>query len=152
MENKPDPLLHNLNNKAITSKTNLPIVAGILLLAILMGVIFGYSIAFIVSKQSGLASNKTDGKQSSDSVQSAGIMDKATFKDKADGLLKAGGFEGEGSFHLERPGGVSQNVYLTSTAVDLSQFVGKKVQVYGATYKAEKAGWLMDVGYVEIMK
>ena len=75
---------------------------------------------------------------------------KKTFKDSIVGLLKEGGIEGEGNFHLERPGGVSQNVYLTSSTVDLSKYVGKKVKVWGQTFQGQKAGWLMDVGLVEI--
>jgi len=67
-------------------------------------------------------------------------------------VLKEGGFEGEGTFHLERPGGDDQNVYLTSTTVDLSEFIDKKVSIWGATFDSEKAGWLMDVGFIEIVK
>ena len=59
--------------------------------------------------------------------------------------------EDEGQYHIERPGGVSQNVYLTSTTVDLSQFIGKKIRVWGETFSAQKAGWLMDVGLVEVI-
>ena len=80
-----------------------------------------------------------------------GIKDKKTFKDNAEGILRDGGIEGEGQFHLERPGGISQNVYLTSTTVDLSQLIGKKVRVWGETFSAQKAGWLMDVGLVEVL-
>jgi len=53
---------------------------------------------------------------------------------------------------LQRTGGESQNVYLTSTAVDLSKFLGKKVRVWGETFQGEKAGWLMDVGLVEVLQ
>jgi hypothetical protein len=74
------------------------------------------------------------------------------FKDQAEGTLKEGGIDGEGNFHLERPGGESQNVYLTSSTVDLSLYVGKKVRVYGQTFAGQKAGWLMDVGLVEVLK
>lgn len=81
-----------------------------------------------------------------------GIADKKTFKDQAEGYLKEGGMEGEGSFHLQRPGGISQNVYLTSSTVDLSEYVDRKVKVWGETFKGEKAGWLMDVGLVEILQ
>ena len=80
-----------------------------------------------------------------------GTGDTKTFKDTAEGVLKEGGIEGEGQYHLERPGGESQNVYMTSSLVDLSEFVGKKVKVWGETQKAEKAGWLMDVGKVEVL-
>lgn len=83
--------------------------------------------------------------------KTAGIADKKTFKDKAEGILKEGGIDGEGNFHLQRPGGISQNVYLTSSTVDLSPYVGKKVRVWGQTFTAEKAGWLMDVGLVETL-
>ncbi len=81
-----------------------------------------------------------------------GVVDKKTFKDSAEGILREGGIDGEGNFHLERSGGESQNVYLTSSTVDLSEFIGKKVKVYGQTFAGEKAGWLMDVGYIEFLK
>lgn len=82
----------------------------------------------------------------------AGIEDTSTFKDSAEGLLEEGGVNGEGQYHLTRPGGVSQNVYLTSTSVDLSSFVGKKVKVWGQTLSARKAGWLMDVGKIQVVE
>jgi len=34
----------------------------------------------------------------------------------------------------------------------LDQFVGRKIQIWGETYKAQKAGWLMDVGRVKILE
>lgn len=81
-----------------------------------------------------------------------GSNDTKTFKDTAEGQLKEGGIDGEGQYHLERAGGESQNVYLTSSAVDLSLLVGRKVKVWGETFSAEKAGWLMDVGRVEVLE
>jgi hypothetical protein len=30
--------------------------------------------------------------------------------------------------------------------------VGKKVRVYGQTFAGQKAGWLMDVGYIEVLE
>jgi hypothetical protein len=80
-----------------------------------------------------------------------GSDDTATFKDIAEGTLKEGGIDGEGAFHLERPGGESQNVYLTSSLVDLSKYTGKKVKVWGQTQKAQRAGWLMDVGKIQVL-
>lgn len=82
--------------------------------------------------------------------QSEGVLDKKRFPDNTEGILREGGIDGEGNFHLERPGGKSQNVYLTSSIVDLSKYIGKKVKVRGETFTGEKAGWLMDVGYIEI--
>lgn len=79
-----------------------------------------------------------------------GNGDTSVFKDTAEGVLKNGGVDGEGQFHLERPGGDSQNVYLTSSNVDLSQFIGQKIKVWGQTQAAQHAGWLMDVGRVEV--
>lgn len=80
-----------------------------------------------------------------------GAEDTSAFKDIAEGVVKEGGIEGEGQYHLERPGGESQNVYMTSSTVDLSKFVGQKVKVWGATQTAQHAGWLMDVGRVEVL-
>lgn len=77
--------------------------------------------------------------------------DAKLFKDSAEGTLKEGGIEGEGSYHLVRKGGDSQNVYLTSSVLDLGQLVGRKVKVWGQTNAAQKAGWLMDVGRAQII-
>jgi hypothetical protein len=81
-----------------------------------------------------------------------GSDDTKTFKDIASGVLKNGGIDGEGQFHLVRPGGDSQNVYLTSSSVDLSKFVDRKIKVWGQTQTAQYAGWLMDVGRVEVLE
>ena len=83
--------------------------------------------------------------------QTFGSKDEKTFKDSAEGTLREGGIDGEGAYHLERPGGESQNVYLTSSVLDLSQFISKKVKVWGETHAAEKAGWLMDVGRLQVL-
>jgi hypothetical protein len=80
-----------------------------------------------------------------------GSDDTKTFRDTAEGILREGGIDGEGQYHLERPGGPSKNVYLTSSVVDLSLFKGKRVKVWGETQKAQKAGWLMDVGRVQVL-
>lgn len=80
-----------------------------------------------------------------------GSQDKKTFKDNTEGVLEKGGMNGEGTHHLIREGGPSQTAYLTSSVVDLDDFIGKKVRVWGETFGAEKAGWLMDVGRVEVL-
>lgn len=116
----------------------------ILIIAVTLGGLTGFGISKLKKTE------KIDTKQKAE--QAIGIVDKKTFKDSAEGILKEGGIDGEGNFHLERPGGVSQNVYLTSSTVDLSEYIGKKVRVWGATFKGEKAGWLMDVGLVEILE
>lgn len=81
-----------------------------------------------------------------------GMQDVNAFKDSSTGVLQKGGVEGEGSHHLLRPGGVSQTVYLTSSVIDLDEFEGHQVTVWGETFKGQKAGWLMDVGRVKVEK
>jgi len=81
-----------------------------------------------------------------------GVVDEQSFKDSAEGKLEKGGVDGEGSHHLVRPGGDSQNVYLTSSIVELDKFVGRKVKVWGQTFSAQKAGWLMDVGKLKVLE
>ena len=81
-----------------------------------------------------------------------GLKDERTFRDKAEGILEEGGIDGEGTHHLVREGGPSQNVYLTSSVINLDEFLGKRVEVWGETHKAQKAGWLMDVGRIKIIE
>lgn len=81
-----------------------------------------------------------------------GVPDTETFADTTEGVLISGGLDGEGSHTLLRPGGVSQNVYLTSSVVDLGQFQNMRVKIAGETFKGQKAGWLMDVGRLEVLE
>lgn len=122
----------------------------ILLVLAVLGVGTGY---FISQKGSvnvgGGTINLTKGSTGGNII---GSDDTKTFKDVAEGVLKGGGIDGEGAYHLVRPGGDSQNVYLTSSIVDLSLVIGKKVKVWGQTQSAKHAGWLMDVGRVEILQ
>jgi hypothetical protein len=155
MENQKEVLIRSLENNHIEEKNSQSNQSSVSLLhffsylglAIFLGIFFG----FLLTK----LSFKTESKKSLEVVsnqKTAGVVDKKTFKDQAEGTLKEGGIDGEGNFHLERPGGESQNVYLTSSTVDLSLYVGKKVRVYGQTFAGQKAGWLMDVGLVEVLK
>jgi len=82
----------------------------------------------------------------------AGLEDEATFRDSAEGKLVAGGIDGEGTHRLEREGGETHWVYLTSTVIDLTSFEGKTVKVWGETISARKASWLMDVGKVKVVQ
>lgn len=144
------PMMHTFDTKkAPGTSLSLGIVLGIILLAVLLGVGTGYGITTF--KAEGTATNKgTNSTSAKETPKTAGVKDTQAFPDKAEGTLKEGGFEGEGSFHLERPGGESQNVYLTSTTVDLSTFLDKKVRVWGQTFESEEAGWFMDIGYIEM--
>jgi hypothetical protein len=83
------------------------------------------------------------------STKSIGVSDTATFKDSAEGTIEKGGQNGEGTHKLIRAGGDSQTVYLISSVVDLDQYIGKKVKVWGQTQAAQHVAWLMDVGKIE---
>lgn len=141
MKNIDEPLIQKFDSKEVSG---VPTKSFAVLLLVV--VFLGVSLGFILSKVLSSSKGETTAVQ-----KTAGIVDKKTFKDSAEGILKEGGVDGEGNFHLERPGGESQNVYLTSSTVDLTPYIGKKVRVWGATFEAEKAGWLMDVGSVETL-
>lgn len=148
MENK-SPLLHKFDHSG-KSSSMLGIIA---VVAIILGLCSGY---FMASKSSAVNSptvTKT-GDITADVKKGDvfGSEDTKTFKDTAQGTLKPGGIEGEGQFHLVRPGGDSQNVYLVSSIVDLSKLENKKIKVWGSTQTAQHAGWLMDVGKVEVLE
>ena len=53
---------------------------------------------------------------------------------------------------LNREGGLSQRASLTSSAVDLDLFVGKKVEVKGETNASTKTAWLLDVGSIKVIE
>lgn len=126
-------------------------VTVIFLATIVIGALSGFMIKY--AKEALGPGNAEVKKTTATEVKEAvGIPDKKTFKDSAEGKLQEGGLDGEGSFHLVRPGGESQNVYLTSSTVDLSEYVGSEIIVHGETFESDKAGWLMDVGYVEILE
>ncbi len=142
MEN--NNLIHTLETKEVEGMSYVTFFTFIAL-SVIIGIVLGFGFTRLNKKTTNNSGTKT-------TAQTAGIVDKKTFKDSAEGILREGGIDGEGNFHLERPGGVSQNVYLTSTTVDLSNYIGKKVKVWGQTFQGEKAGWLMDVGSVEMIK
>jgi len=147
-EEKEVPIMHTFNEQSTSSASPMKIIILFIVIAFL-----GIGTGFVMSKVS-----KATGKQLIPVAnvgpnlkgKTYGSDDLKTFKDTAEGKLEEGGVEGEGQYHLVRPGGDSQNVYLTSSLVDLSQFVGRKVKVWGQTQAAQTAGWLMDVGRVEI--
>ena len=81
-----------------------------------------------------------------------GSKDTKAFPDNATGVIEKGGLDGEGTHKLIREGGPSQTVYLTSSTIDLDQFDGKKVEIWGETFRGQKAGWFMDVGRVKVIE
>ncbi len=114
-------------------------------------VILGVAAAWLISSK---VINRSGGATPNMKVTSAGagILDPGTKYDDATGELKDGGIAGQGTHHLVRDGGPSQNVYLTSSVIDLSSFVGKKIKVWGQTLASKKVSWLMDVSKVEVVQ
>jgi len=138
--------------KGIPKKGKFPAAfLGIGLVVALLGVGTGWLLA---GRPSGTGDSSTSGtvKKEGEEVTEAGLADESTFRDEAEGELKEGGIEGEGTHHLDRGLGAIKYVYLTSTVIDLQGFVGKNVKIWGETISAQKAGWLMDVGKIKVIK
>lgn len=147
--NKEEPLVRSFDskNKSFMSRKSLIIFA----VVILLGVASGYALSRVGPGVKGPGGSTSSGAGSYRKGDVIGSSDLKSFKDTAEGKLQKGGIEGEGAYHLVRPGGDSQNVYLTSSSVDLGPLVGRKIKVWGETNTAQTAGWLMDVGRVQVV-
>lgn len=146
----------NINHSHSDMKSSPTKTIFITIAIVLAGMVTGYGIskAYKPSKASKTTSTQQT-TQVQDSVQvgdTYGSQDKETFRDPAEGVLVKGGIDGEGSHHLLREGGPSRNVYLTSSVVDLDKLENHRIKVWGETFAAQKAGWLMDVGVVEVLE
>ena len=125
-------------------------MAGMVMVLVLLGVASGYGL-FKVTQPQAPKKLKTEAEGELQKGDTFGVMDEEAFRDEVEGMMVSGGIDGEGSHHLEREGGESQNVYLTSSIIDLDQFVDHKVKVWGETFAAQKVGWLMDVGKLQVL-
>ena len=130
---KTNGFMHTINASETPKLLSVPVVVGICIFAVVLGSVGG----FLMVKKPTPATVSSPKGTAVQTDKAAGVIDKKTFKDSIIGMLKEGGMEGEGNFHLERPGGVSQNVYLTSTTVDLSKYIGKKLR-YGVKHFKDK--------------
>jgi len=153
MDTRGTRLIQKLPQNSIASKLSnlkgsLPIL--IIVVALIAGVLTGHSLA---TKGGGAAILANPGNLTQ-AAPKAAAQDNTTFKDFAEGTLQkkpaptSEDDYSEGTDILVRPN--AQPVTLTSSVLDLSQYEGKKVKVYGETQKALEAGWLMDVGKVEV--
>ena len=138
----------NMTKSYQKDKKSFVIMASVFVIVVIAGILTGKALATGGTGKTAPTGNSAPGAKTS--LTEAGVSDESTFKDTAEGVLREGGVEGDGTHHLERDGGPSQNVYLTSTVIDLQSFVGKKVQIWGQTLSAKKAGWLMDVGKIKV--
>lgn len=146
MESKAAPLglIHKLNFSASPLK--------IFIAALVVALVGGASTGYMLASGSGKKGSSAALPLTSTAPKSA-QQDTQTFKDFAEGTIqkKAAPTDGdytEGTHMLIRQNAVP--VALTSSVVDLDQYVGKKVKVFGETQKAIEEGWLMDVGKVEV--
>lgn len=139
------------NKNTRTSNKKNKVLLGVLVASVFLGIGTGYTLA----NQPGSKSATIIGSVVNQQPKSA-AQDTRTFRDFAEGTIepmpkpKNPAEYVEGTNLLKRQGATP--VALTSSVVDLSQYEGKKVRVYGETQKAIKAGWLMDVGKVEEIK
>lgn len=132
-----------------------PVMNRKLLLILLIPVILGLVSGYVLYRRSTSGTVRLAG-QNVEVVQTAteeGVKDASTFRDTATGMVTEndGKITNEGTNILVRDGGASQNVYLTSSVIDLGKYTGKKVQVWGETFSGQKAGWLMDVGRIRVI-
>jgi hypothetical protein len=124
---------------------NLPLILGSILV-VLLGVGTGWFLSGSRSTgDSGMPVAVEEGKGVETGNGVVELGEAGTEADEAEGTLMEGGVEGEGTYRLERDGGPARTVCLTSTVIDLSSFVGKKVKVWGETISPISCPWLMDV-------
>lgn len=128
-------------------------ITGLMVVLVILGALTGFGLTKLNKDGGGVVKNyKTSADEGVMVGDTFGVQDEKAFRDTVEGTLVIGGVAGEGSHHLTREGGASQNVYLTSSVIDLDQFVDKKVKVWGETFEGQKAGWLMDVGRLQIIE
>ncbi len=147
MSDPADTLVSELNPTPPSSGSPLLIVVTVVVL------LAGSVVGFVLGRNSASSSQDSTPSPTQKHVKTAnevGTTDTKTFSDTAKGKLESGGMSGEGTHRLIRPGGDSQTVYLISSIVDLDEFVGKVVEVFGQTIDAQRVGWLMDVGRVKL--
>lgn len=130
--------------------------AGLIGLILAAGILSGFGLfkvrAGVGSSEGEPKASPTASKAKVEVGKTYGKSDDLIFSDEAEGVLAEGGLDGEGSHHLVRTNGSTNKVYLTSSVLDLSDFVGFKIRVWGETFAAQKAGWLMDVGKIRVLE
>ena len=137
------------SGKSSKLKRFLPIL--IILIIVSLGIVSG----LIVSSRSKSALLATGSSNGEDLPPEQKQSFNQTFNNEAEGMIERNDTldkYAQGTHKLIRPGGESQTAYLTSSVLDLDQYNGKKVKVFGETFGSSQVGWLMDVGKVEVVK
>jgi hypothetical protein len=152
----PNPIIPT-NPVTKTPFFSLPII----LIVVFLGIATGFWISRISPQNEKISTNLNQNKSSilgkiEDSSQieigkSYGQTSKS-FKDAATGVIEKGSINGEGTHILNREGGASQRASLTSSALDLDLFIGKKVEIKGETNASTKTSWLIDVGSIKVLE
>lgn len=145
---KNPEILRPMTPKKKNKPTSMIIIT---LVVVLAGIGTGWVLAGNSAAKSGSNQKTVESDNVIQTDKEAGVADESEYGEPAEGTLLPGGLEGEGTHHLERPGGASQTVYLTSTVIDLASFENKKVQIWGQTFEGKKAGWFMDVVKVKVV-
>jgi hypothetical protein len=140
------PFTDNPSNTSMSKKA--PVI---LILVLVFGVLTGFGLYRY--RSSGTVRLAGSDVEVVKTVNEEGVKDASTFRDTATGNIveNDGKLTDEGTHILVR-GDASQNVYLTSSVIDLSKYIGKKVQIWGETFGGQKAGWLMDVGRIKVLQ
>ena len=125
----------------------------LLVIATLGIVAVGAGTGYLLSKSDGRVSGaESVNNQMVKNDKEVGSLDTKTFRDTATGVIEKNRTNGVGTHKLIRDGGPSQTIYMVSSVVDLDQFDGKKVEVWGETQKVAKVSWFMDIGRVKIVE
>ena len=138
-----------LNKKSSVSKINKVVPLILLLLIIAAGAISG----LFLSSTGRKSENESTISEQENLTPEAKQSFTQTFRDEAEGEIEKNDEldkYAQGTHKLIRPGGEAQTAYLTSSVLDLDEYVGKKVKVFGETFGSSQVGWLMDVGKVEV--
>lgn len=152
----PNLTVNPVTSNAEKKKTNFSFPIFIIILVV--GITSGFWISRF--KKPGTAGSNSIFKQeavSTDNVEKVEVgklygNQGKNFKDTVIGTIEKGSINGEGTHTLIREGGKDQRAALTSSAVDLDLFVGKKVEIKGETNSSTKAGWFLDVGTIKILE
>jgi hypothetical protein len=165
-QNIRQPLLHTITPSSLPQisiskpQQGVPMVAAIVIIvALMLGGYFGGSTMAKATKDADTSTAPKSGSTTKETVEVAtnpglkeGKCDPKDYPDTTEGTLIDGGKNGEGTHQLEREGGPTKTATLTSSAVDLNGYIGKKVKVCGKTFNSQKVGWLLDIGYIEAIQ
>lgn len=141
----------------LTKQKSGAILAGVAVLGILTGILVWNVLPMNgrsanLGLQSGSGTTRPETAEGIRAGDVFGNPDDASFRDTVEGVILVGGANGEGSHRIVREGGETQTVYLTSSVLDLNMFEGHSVTVKGETFRAQNAGWLMDVGQLKVVE